>query len=503
MSVTTIIPSDWDPRLRQVHDAVATRTTDMWWDTPADRYRVGVIVQDGNVKRVGRGGVTCTLRVGAAFVSGALLVAVSLGLPASARAVSGTSVIASLRQSYTLTATVDFDAGTIDVTERVIVTNRSSRSVSDLDFSVLPRVIGAYGPSGAVQAGGRALRTRWTTGSNLHVSLRTPLKPKASTTIVIPFRLTLSEGWGNFATRIGKSGGIINLGDWFPILSRPHDAYGIGDPQVTWSADRIVLDLTVLQPAGRDAVAASGTLVSFDPSAHRWVYRLDHARGFAVAVSPGYVLATRQVGGTAIRVYSLAGSGEAVADEVAEAIATYESWYGPYPYPSFVVAETGTSDFGQEYPGMALMGRNAMDVPWAVWHEVAHAWWYGLIGNDQITEPWVDEAFAEFSARHALGLPISTCSTEPIDRPVTFWSAGPTEGEWQGCGGYADTVYERGAAFLDAVRAAMGENLFFATVHGFIDGHRWAVVRGEDVIEAFLAATFAILPVVRQYTTDY
>lgn len=430
-----------------------------------------------------------------------LLVVLSIGLPSPAVAVSGASVIASLRQSYTLTATVDFDAATVDVAERVTITNRSSRAVTDLDFSVLPRAIGAYTPSGTVLVGGRAVRTTWTTGTNLHVSLRTPLKPKGSTTITIPFRLTLSEGSGNFGTRVGKTGGIINLGEWFPVLSRPHDAYGIGDPQVTWSADRIVLDLTVLQPTGRHAVAASGTLLSFDPGAHRWVYRLDHARGFAVAVSPGYVVATRQVGGTAVRIYSLTGSGEPAADEVVAAIATYEAWYGPYPYPSFVIAEVGTRDFGQEYPGMALMGRNAMDVPWAVWHEVAHAWWYGLIGNDQMLEPWVDEAFAEFSARHALGLPITTCSAEPIDRPTAYWPAGPTEGEWRGCGGYADTVYERGALFLDAVRTVMGEGLFFATLRDFIAAHRWAVVSGADVIEALLAATFAVFPALHQYTT--
>ena len=38
-------------------------------------------------------------------------------------------------------------------------------------------------------------------------------------------------------------------------------------------------------------------------------------------------------------------------------------------------------------------------------HEVAHQWWYSLVGNDQIDEPWLDEAFAQFTT--ALVLPRS------------------------------------------------------------------------------------------------
>ena len=30
-------------------------------------------------------------------------------------------------------------------------------------------------------------------------------------------------------------------------------------------------------------------------------------------------------------------------------------------------------------------------------HETAHQWWYGVVGNDQIDEPWLDEALTEYS----------------------------------------------------------------------------------------------------------
>ncbi len=27
---------------------------------------------------------------------------------------------------------------------------------------------------------------------------------------------------------------------------------------------------------------------------------------------------------------------------------------------------------------------------WIVVHEVLHQWWYSLVGNDQVNEPWLD-----------------------------------------------------------------------------------------------------------------
>ena len=29
-------------------------------------------------------------------------------------------------------------------------------------------------------------------------------------------------------------------------------------------------------------------------------------------------------------------------------------------------------------------------------HEIVHQWFYSLVGNDQIDDPWLDEAFATY-----------------------------------------------------------------------------------------------------------
>ena len=30
-------------------------------------------------------------------------------------------------------------------------------------------------------------------------------------------------------------------------------------------------------------------------------------------------------------------------------------------------------------------------------HEVAHMWFYGMVGNSQFRDPWLDEAFASWA----------------------------------------------------------------------------------------------------------
>ncbi|MCU0504523.1 MAG: hypothetical protein MUE82_01920, partial [Chloroflexi bacterium] len=319
-------------------------------------------------------------------------------------------------------------------------------------------------------------------------------------TVTIPFRLDLGEGAGSFGARMGRTGGVLNLGDWFPILSTVHDAHGVGDPQVTWVADRIRLELTIPGDVDPDQVATSGARVGWDRARRVLVTEIRHARNAAVAVSPDYRVTEGDVDGTRVRILALGETGETLLAHVAAALRRFEDWYGPYPYPTLDVAETGVPEYGQEYPGLVFLGSEVAASAFGVWHEVAHQWWYGLVGNDQIREPWLDEAVATFSSLYALGIAPATCSTLRVDLPITAWVAEPTTGDWSGCDGYAETVYLRGAVFLDAIREVLGTDRFFDTLRAFAAAHRWQVARGQELVDAFRAADVATDAVVRAFT---
>jgi hypothetical protein len=75
-------------------------------------------------------------------------------------------------------------------------------------------------------------------------------------------------------------------------------------------------------------------------------------------------------------------------------LGTFSDAFGAFPYPEMDVVLTAFATFGgMEYPTIIFTNPDRLTVA----HEIAHQWWYGLVGNDQYSEPWLDESFATWS----------------------------------------------------------------------------------------------------------
>ena len=99
------------------------------------------------------------------------------------------------------------------------------------------------------------------------------------------------------------------------------------------------------------------------------------------------------------------------------------------------------------------------NLTYLVHHEVAHQWFYGLVGNDQQREPFADEAAADLLARTVLGtLRSSRCSSDDLDRRITQYTAA--------C--YYETIYIQGGNTLNLLRSKMGTALFWHTVAKYV-----------------------------------
>ncbi|MBE3554590.1 MAG: hypothetical protein IMW85_06300, partial [Thermicanus sp.] len=66
-----------------------------------------------------------------------------------------------------------------------------------------------------------------------------------------------------------------------------------------------------------------------------------------------------------------------------------------YPYKRLTLFENEMFISGMEYPGLILLDRSKYKGE-TVAHEVAHQWFYNLVGNDQVMEPWLDEAIVTY-----------------------------------------------------------------------------------------------------------
>ena len=417
-------------------------------------------------------------------------------------AVAGTT--RSLGQTYLIEATLDVATGRLDAMQTLTITNRATRTIDHVNLSVVPRALGYLELTGPVTVDRDPVEAAWTTTINLRVPLG-DLEAGASVEVGVPFALNVGSSPAAFSARVSRDGGVLSFGQWFPIVSTEHEIYGLGDPQISFTADRIRLDLTTTTPLPRDAVACPGLASAPEAAGTSWSCDVELVRDFSFVVNPAFVVTERAVGGVDVRVYAQTVDGAATADLAATALTTLAEAFGPYPWPDLILAEVGVGGgFSMEYPRQIHLTRDKVADPYVIAHEVGHQWFYAQVGNDQQLEPWLDEAFADFTARHVLGIGTEHCSTRPVDSPVFAWPADAvTGGDWSSCDGYFETVFYQGTEFLTAVRTAMGDAAFFDAMRAWVDERRHGFVTGRQLLRHLQASTDADLePIYRTYLAD-
>ena len=122
---------------------------------------------------------------------------------------------------------------------------------------------------------------------------------------------------------------------------------------------------------------------------------------------------------------------------------------------------------GLEYPGALQFGDLPADaLPELVAHELAHQWFYQLVGNNQARDPWLDEGFATYAQAVADDTP-DAYSADDVPKglrgrlgdPMAIWSD-------RGANAYYTGVYVQGAATLLDARDRFGAEAFDAAVPG-------------------------------------
>jgi len=143
---------------------------------------------------------------------------------------------------------------------------------------------------------------------------------------------------------------------------------------------------------------------------------------------------------------------------------------------------------GIEYPGLILQASPSRQV---LMHEVAHMWFYGMVGNSQFRDPWLDEAFASWAESVAdRGQDLVDEAAIDLDGPV-----GGSMADYADPFEYFTLVYDKGGAALLAARDAAGAEAFDDAIRCYVDATAWSIATPTDLGRALadLPAAVAVL----------
>ncbi len=396
-------------------------------------------------------------------------------------------------------------------TEEIHYTNAEAVPLTELYFRLYPNLPGYGGQMtvGSVTVNGNPTEFLLEAEDTaLRLPLVQPLPPGETVRLTLTFEAKIpgqirGGGYNIFLHRDNTT----TLPGFYPALA-VYDDEGWNVELPPAYGDAVFLDVSLyrvsLTVPAEQVVAASGSLIDSqinDDGTKTMNFVSGPMRDFFIAMNPAYQTSHQIVNGITVTSYyppELADGGERVLQYAVDALILYDRIFGPYPYAEFDIAATPTTAGGVEYPGIVVIAQNIYDqsgnfFEHATVHEVAHQWWYGVVGNDQFDEPWLDESLTNYSAMlyweavkgptiadsmvtSYLRTPYEQAKLQGRDRSVSGSVAGFTEDD------YNVFVYSKGPLFFEALRQAVTAETFEEILQSYYQQYRYKIVYSPDLL---------------------
>lgn len=404
---------------------------------------------------------------------------------------------------YTIEVTVTFndDEATLSGRERIHYTNQQTFALDTLYLMLWPNDRNQYlsemelrnvmvnGEPRAFELENRGIAAR--------IDLIDPLAPGQSLEVSAEFSVIAHPDIEAAPARFGLTNGVLLAPTFYPLIPRITEdgqwqtipAPEGGD---TTNSDTALYQWRVTAPADL-ALIGTGTVIDSNSNSNTQTltFITGPVRDLALVVGP-LELYQREVDGIRVNAYLLPDHAE-FADEMldfsAKQIEILQNAIGPYPYNELDVVDAPGAFGGIEYPGTIFIGVVGPDefFEYATVHEVGHQWFYSLIGDDQLLEPWLDEAAATYTEYlyleetrgqvYAEGfldylwgdLPFADDPDQPIGLRVKDYG-----------NDYGVIVYSKGALFFAALRQELGDETFFTFLRNYFTAYRYGFATTAD-----------------------
>jgi aminopeptidase N len=159
-----------------------------------------------------------------------------------------------------------------------------------------------------------------------------------------------------------------------------------------------------------------------------------------------------------------------------------------------------------EYPNLVLISDavdGQSDYLNVIVHEIAHQWWYGIVGNNEVQYGWLDEGLTEYSTllfyeqNPSYGVDTEELIKNTTNSYVTFvdvytkvfGTADTTMNraldEYNNESEYVYIAYVKGLLLFDNVREILGNDIFIHCLQDYYKDHAFKIATPDSMIASF------------------
>ncbi len=240
-----------------------------------------------------------------------------------------------------------------------------------------------------------------------------------------------------------------------------------------------------------------------------WHFRSENVHDFMWAADPDYTHTTAQVpDGPLLRFFyqtdpvaenapdgqqeRLLNNWKELPEYTIKAFEYMNERYGVYPYDEYIVIQGG--DGGMEYTmGTLITGnRTLQSLVGVTVHELVHAWYEGVLANNEIYDQWIDEGFTVYASAFIMNELFNEGQGDPMqgryDGYFRVVEAGIEEpmhlhsDHYVTNTAYGVASYGKGAIFLHQLGYIIGDDALQRTLKRFFEEWKFQHPNGYDFI---------------------
>jgi hypothetical protein len=312
---------------------------------------------------------------------------------------------------YLITLETDFVSGKVNGAARILFVNSTPDSLVNALFRLYPNhpIPAAYGNIysaakprmiiSSLKRDGVLIPVKWVDQyqTALEIPFATPLLPGGQAEIEVLYSIQYAAPSDTFDVRHA-----------FPLQAL-YDSVEHRWRQdiVTKSLDYVVseagLFAVTLRTPKNLALHATGVITDVQESATQYTYQITTGpvRNFVFVLTRGW--GVLPVVGSPVTLHLSYKGRREVAEEIQrlslEAFQYFDQNFGPYLYARLTLLALVYPTGGEEYPTLLFIdtGRDTTYRRFITAHEVAHQWFYGVVGSDIARHAWLDESLAQIA----------------------------------------------------------------------------------------------------------